>query len=100
MSDVIYCSFCGRTLEEVRRMAGPGGGEPNVYICNDCATLFDEQVNERKETDSGEAGTGGDFRCSFCGQIRNVSRLAARERESGVCICDKCVELRRSGMEN
>ena len=95
MSDIIHCSFCGHTLEEVRRMAGAGGGDPDVYICNDCATLFDEQMRGRKETDSGEAETGGDFRCSFCGQIRNASRLAAHVRESGVRICDKCVELCR-----
>ncbi len=100
MSDIIFCAFCGHTLEEARRMAGPGGGDPNVYICHDCATLIDEQMRGRKGTDSGKAGTEGDFRCSFCGQIRNASCLAAHVHESGVRICGKCVELRRCMMEN
>jgi len=100
MGNVIYCSFCGHTQEEARRLAGAGGGDPNVYICNYCATLFGEQMNERRETDCGDAGIGGDFRCFFCGQIRNASCFAARKPESDVCICTKCLEVRYAIMKN
>ena len=45
MSDTIknvYCSFCGKPQEDVRKIiAGPG-----VYICNECVDLCNNILEE------------------------------------------------------
>ena len=43
----ITCSFCGRTQEEVRRLAK--GHNEELYICNVCAELFNELMKEENE---------------------------------------------------
>lgn len=40
--DEIYCSFCGKSAQEVKKIiAGPG-----VYICNECVALAQDIINE------------------------------------------------------
>jgi hypothetical protein len=42
-SDVVKCSFCGKSQKEVGKLiAGPGG----VYICNECVKLCDDIIEE------------------------------------------------------
>jgi len=42
MNDVIRCSFCGKTQDQVKKIiAGPG-----VFICNECVELCAEIVDE------------------------------------------------------
>jgi ATP-dependent Clp protease ATP-binding subunit ClpX len=51
MSDttVLYCSFCGKSQHEVRKLiAGP-----SVYICNECVHLCDDIIKEEVKSDSG-----------------------------------------------
>ena len=39
---LLYCSFCGKSQHEVRKLiAGP-----SVYICNDCVNLCDDIIRE------------------------------------------------------
>ena len=48
---LLYCSFCGKNQNEVRKLiAGP-----SVYICNECIDLCNdiikEEIAETKEVD-------------------------------------------------
>ena len=41
----LYCSFCGKSQREVRKLiAGPG-----VYICDECIELCNEIIAEQFE---------------------------------------------------
>ena len=51
---VLYCSFCGKSQHEVRKLiAGP-----SVFICDECVDLCNdiirEEVHEADEADSGD----------------------------------------------
>ncbi|MGQ0680523.1 MAG: ClpX C4-type zinc finger protein, partial [Actinomycetota bacterium] len=42
-SDVLKCSFCGKSQKQVKKLiAGPG----DVYICNECIELCNEIIVE------------------------------------------------------
>ncbi|GMV66343.1 MAG: ATP-dependent Clp protease ATP-binding subunit ClpX [Candidatus Hinthialibacteria bacterium] len=51
---LLYCSFCGKSQEEVKKLiAGPpqkGTSQP-VYICNECVALCNEVLQEVRQTD-------------------------------------------------
>lgn len=57
-SDLLKCSFCGKSQKQVRYklIAGPG-----VYICDECIELcneiIDEYLNEVQETSEVELPT-------------------------------------------
>jgi late competence protein required for DNA uptake (superfamily II DNA/RNA helicase) len=41
--NILYCSFCGKTQQEVSKLiAGPG-----TYICNECVALCNEIIAEK-----------------------------------------------------
>lgn len=44
--EVRYCSFCGKSEEDVKRMIS---GPDNVFICNECVDLCKEILDEEKE---------------------------------------------------
>jgi len=47
---VAYCSFCGKSSDEVKKLvAGPG-----VYICNECVALAEEVIAEELQQDAFE----------------------------------------------
>ena len=51
--DKIRCSFCGKTGDQVRKMiSGPSG----TYICDECAELCAELIEEEFEQDEIERG--------------------------------------------
>ena len=40
--NILYCSFCGKSQHEVKKLiAGPG-----VYICDECIDLCNEIIDE------------------------------------------------------
>ena len=44
-SDNLFCSFCGKSQKEVKKLiAGPA-----VYICDECIQLCGEIIEEEKE---------------------------------------------------
>ena len=48
--ELLYCSFCGKSQNDVKKLiAGPG-----VYVCNECIDICNEIINddERAETSS------------------------------------------------
>ncbi|WWO96134.1 MAG: ATP-dependent protease ATP-binding subunit ClpX [Candidatus Dasytiphilus stammeri] len=50
---VLYCSFCGKSQHEVRKMiAGP-----SVYICDECVELCDDILSEEKDLTPHEIGS-------------------------------------------
>lgn len=49
-SDTLYCSFCGKNQNEVKKLiAGPA-----VYICDECIILCSEIIDEESEKDARE----------------------------------------------
>ena len=52
-SDLLKCSFCGKSQKQVRKLiAGPG-----VYICDECIDLCNEIVEEEL-AESSDLGLG------------------------------------------
>lgn len=51
---LLYCSFCGKSQHEVRKLiAGP-----SVFICDECVDLCNEIIREEVEEAQGEEGSG------------------------------------------
>ena len=47
--NTLYCSFCGKSQDQVQRLiAGPGG----VYICDECVDLCREIIEEEQSSTS------------------------------------------------
>ncbi len=52
--NTIYCSFCGKSQHEVRKLiAGP-----NVFICNECVELCMDIIHEEDKTQLVKSGEG------------------------------------------
>jgi ATP-dependent protease Clp ATPase subunit len=103
------CSFCGKTLDEVRALVP---GQPSVFICDECVDLCRDiiaeeieqearrRIRERgaadataRQTSEPERGERSQLACSFCGKDQaDVQKLIAGPT---VYICDACV--RRCG---
>lgn len=50
---LLYCSFCGKSQHEVRKLiAGP-----SVFICDECVDLCNDIIREEVQEDSAEART-------------------------------------------
>jgi ATP-dependent Clp protease ATP-binding subunit ClpX len=51
MTDPIYCNWCGKPSDEVRKMiAGQNGlTGHNVFICNECVVLCAAIVSEQDD---------------------------------------------------
>ena len=51
---VLYCSFCGKSQHEVRKLiAGP-----NVFICNECVELCMDIIREEDKSQLVRTGEG------------------------------------------
>ncbi len=49
---LLYCSFCGKSQDEVRKLiAGP-----SVYVCDECVELCNDIIREELEGGDGEPG--------------------------------------------
>ncbi|MDE0715792.1 MAG: AAA family ATPase, partial [Gammaproteobacteria bacterium] len=54
---LLYCSFCGKSQHEVRKLiAGP-----SVFICDECVDLCNEIIREETTTDSAQQTSSGNF---------------------------------------
>ncbi len=54
---LLYCSFCGKSQHEVRKLiAGP-----SVFICDECVDLCNEIIREETTTDSAQQASSGNF---------------------------------------
>ena len=52
--NTLYCSFCGKSQHEVRKLiAGP-----NVFICNECVELCMDIIREEDKTSIVRSGEG------------------------------------------
>jgi ATP-dependent Clp protease ATP-binding subunit ClpX len=48
---LIYCSFCGKSQHEVRKLiAGP-----SVFVCDECITLCNDIMREENQSDQVKA---------------------------------------------
>ncbi|PNE10303.1 MAG: hypothetical protein CR217_15040 [Beijerinckiaceae bacterium] len=85
--NTFYCSFCGKSQHEVRKLiAGP-----TVFICDECVELcMDIFREENKSSLVNSRDSKNKVYCSFCGK----SQHEARKLIVGptVFICDGCVE--------
>ena len=53
-SKLLYCSFCGKSQHEVRKLiAGP-----SVFICDECVDLCNDIIREEVQESAGQAGKG------------------------------------------
>ena len=51
---LLYCSFCGKSQHEVRKLiAGP-----SVFICDECIDLCNDIIRDETATEPGAKGTG------------------------------------------
>ncbi|MFA5632837.1 MAG: ClpX C4-type zinc finger protein, partial [Porticoccaceae bacterium] len=49
---LLYCSFCGKSQHEVRKLiAGP-----SVFICDECVDLCNDIISEEIQEDAGMRG--------------------------------------------
>ena len=54
---LLYCSFCGKSQHEVRKLiAGP-----SVFICDECVDLCNDIIREEIQGDSGTKAGGSDL---------------------------------------
>jgi ATP-dependent Clp protease ATP-binding subunit ClpX len=54
---LLYCSFCGKSQHEVRKLiAGP-----SVFICDECIELCNDIIREESQTEQGAKGTRADL---------------------------------------
>ena len=54
---VLYCSFCGKSQHEVKKLiAGP-----SVFICDECIELCNDIIREESQTEQGNKGTRSDL---------------------------------------
>jgi ATP-dependent Clp protease ATP-binding subunit ClpX len=52
---VLYCSFCGKSQSEVRKLVAG----PSVYMCNECVDLCNDIIEEELAKDAAEEGGAG-----------------------------------------
>ncbi len=63
---VLYCSFCGKSQHEVKKLiAGP-----SVFICDECIELCNDIIREETATDKGGKGAKSDLPTPH--EIRNI----------------------------
>jgi ATP-dependent Clp protease ATP-binding subunit ClpX len=43
-SEILYCSFCGKSQDEVKKLLSGVA----VYICDECVVLCSQALNESK----------------------------------------------------
>jgi ATP-dependent Clp protease ATP-binding subunit ClpX len=54
---LLYCSFCGKSQHEVRKLiAGP-----SVFICDECIELCNDIIREESQTEQGGKGSRSDL---------------------------------------
>nr|MCU0869967.1 ATP-dependent Clp protease ATP-binding subunit ClpX [Burkholderiales bacterium] len=54
---LLYCSFCGKSQHEVRKLiAGP-----SVFICDECIELCNDIIREETSGDAQSKGTKSDL---------------------------------------
>jgi ATP-dependent Clp protease ATP-binding subunit ClpX len=54
---LLYCSFCGKSQHEVRKLiAGP-----SVFICDECVELCNDIIREEIQQADGQKGAGSDL---------------------------------------
>ena len=78
-SKLLYCSFCGKSQHEVRKLiAGP-----QVYICDECVDLCNDIIREEIQGDKG--GKGG-FNTSYYSPAK-WNKLSFMSERFGGSIC-------------
>ena len=77
-SKLLYCSFCGKSQDEVTKLiAGP-----SVFVCNECVEMCNEIIREE----------GGPLYCSFCKKSKHEVRFLISGPEASY-ICEGCTEI-------
>jgi len=63
---LLYCSFCGKSQHEVRKLiAGP-----SVFICDECIELCNDIIREESQGDQGARGAKSDLPVPY--EIRTI----------------------------
>ena len=96
----MYCSFCGKSRDEVRKLiAGP-----TVYICDECIDLCNDIIAEegdRREALQGTASAASYLSlaewCRACRRPRAAPELVAVPDVGHVC--HRCVDAIRAAVD-
>jgi ClpX C4-type zinc finger protein len=86
------CSFCQRSSDDIRKMAG---GPHGARICDDCirlgrVALIEETPQANPFVRMEPVPPEGTERCSFCGRLSNGRRLF---RSKNCLMCSQCLEI-------
>lgn len=80
---LLYCSFCGKSQHEVRKLISG----PSVFICDECINLCNDVIIEELGNNNKKEGN---IHCSFCNKEKtNVTKLV---EGAGGYICNECIE--------
>ena len=78
--NTLYCSFCGKSQHEVRKLiAGP-----TVFICDECVELCKDIIQEEKKSSLGKSHDGIPMPKEICKVLDDyVPRLRVSEDAAG-----------------
>jgi hypothetical protein len=96
--DTLYCSFCGKSQHEVRKLiAGP-----TVFICDECVSLCDDIIDREDEQGilnllKGDADSGHQ---AYQAALEHVHRMSTEEVKSFVIRCSRAAERNRVALQS
>jgi hypothetical protein len=96
--DTLYCSFCGKSQHEVRKLiAGP-----TVFICDECVSLCDDIIDREDEQGilnllKGDAGSAHQ---AHQAALEHVRRMSTEEIKSFVIRCSRAAERNRVALQS
>jgi hypothetical protein len=97
-SATLYCSFCGKSQHEVRKLiAGP-----TVFICDECVDLCDDIIDREDEQGilnllKGDADSGHQ---AYQAALEHVHRMSTEEVKSFVIRCSRAAERNRVALQS
>jgi hypothetical protein len=94
----LYCSFCGKSQHEVRKLiAGP-----TVFICDECVSLCDDIIDGEDEHEILNLLQGGADRGhqAYQAALEHVHRMSTEEVKSFVIRCSRAVERNRIALQS
>src|SRR4029453_926047 len=77
----LYCSFCGKSQHEVKKLiAGP-----SVFICDECIDLCNEIIRDELPTGDDQREARGDLPTPSKNKATSTITSSARSRPSADC---------------
>jgi hypothetical protein len=89
---LLYCSFCGKSQNDVKKLVAASDSPAPVNICEECIELSREIVSDVTIKELNEKVRKGSLRkCSFCEKFEHeVKKIVSGPQGA---ICNECVDL-------